>query len=92
MAKSRYKTRGMSSPQGKPRAYFCCHPADFQTYFETVSNEVLVKQQNCDDRLQRSGSQTIRILCFNLSGLDLVEICFICFDAILFILVGINVF
>ena len=46
MANLKYKTRGMSNPQGKPRVYFCCHENDFTQYFETVSNEIL-KKQNC---------------------------------------------
>lgn len=46
MSDLRYKTRGNTSPQGKPRVYFCCHPADFERYFEPVSEEILAKQ-NC---------------------------------------------
>ena len=46
MAKLKYKTRGNSDPQGKPRVYFCCHPEDFNKYFESVSDEILAKQ-NC---------------------------------------------
>lgn len=46
MAGLQYKTRGNSSPQGKPRIYFCCHPKDFATYFNQVSDEILAKQ-NC---------------------------------------------
>ena len=45
MANLKCKTRG-GSPQGKPRVYFCCHPADLDQYFEAVSNEILA-QQNC---------------------------------------------
>ena len=41
-----YKTRGESSPQGKPRVYFCCHPKDFGRFFESISNDIL-KEQNC---------------------------------------------
>ena len=41
-----YKTRGMSNPQGKQRVYFTCHPADFEIYFEKISEEIL-KLQNC---------------------------------------------
>ena len=37
-----FKTRGQDvSPQGKPRVYFCCHPDDFDDYFESVSTEIL---------------------------------------------------
>ena len=46
MAKLKYKTRGNSNPQGKPRVYFCCHSKDFNKYFESVSDEILAKQ-NC---------------------------------------------
>ena len=35
-----YKTRGNSSPQGKPRVYFCCHPKDFSLYFDSLKEEI----------------------------------------------------
>lgn len=41
-----FKTRGDSTNQGKPRVYFCCHPDDFDMYFESVRNGILDKQ-NC---------------------------------------------
>jgi len=46
MYELRYKTRLMSSPQGKPRVYFCCHPDDFDHYFDEISEEIL-SMQNC---------------------------------------------
>ena len=46
MANLKYKTRGNSNPQGKPKVYFCCHPEDFNKYFETIYKEILAKQ-NC---------------------------------------------
>lgn len=46
MANLKYKTRSNSSPQGKPRVYFCCHPKDFEKCFESISDEILEKQ-NC---------------------------------------------
>lgn len=46
MANLKYKTRGNSTPQGKPRVYFCCHPGDFNRCFESISDEILAKQ-NC---------------------------------------------
>ncbi|MCD7954214.1 MAG: TIR domain-containing protein [Lachnospiraceae bacterium] len=46
MAKLCYKTRGNSSPQGKSRVYFSCHPQDFDLYFPDLSDEIL-KKQNC---------------------------------------------
>ena len=41
-----YKTRGQSSPQGKPRVFFCCHPEDFQPFFQEIAANIL-KMQNC---------------------------------------------
>lgn len=41
-----YCTRGDSSPQGKPRVYFCCHPEDFQRFFRQIADEIL-GLQNC---------------------------------------------
>ena len=46
MATFACKTRGNSSPQGKPRVFFCCHPADFSAYFAEITDEVLALQ-NC---------------------------------------------
>ncbi len=42
----KYKTRGNASPQGKPRVYFCSHSKDFEKFFESISDEILTKQ-NC---------------------------------------------
>lgn len=36
-----WKTRAGSSPAGKPRVYFCAHPAEKGTYLEQASNELL---------------------------------------------------
>lgn len=41
-----YKTRGNSSPQGKPKVFFCCLNEDFAEYFQKLSDEVL-ELQNC---------------------------------------------
>lgn len=41
-----YKTRGTENPKGKPKVFFCCHPKDFDTYFEKISAEIL-KRENC---------------------------------------------
>ena len=40
------KTRGGSSPQGKPCVFFCCHPEDSNCFFEEVLDSIL-KTQNC---------------------------------------------
>ena len=42
----KYKTRAQISPQGKANVFFCCHPSDFEKYFEGISDEILLKQ-NC---------------------------------------------
>lgn len=46
MSSVQYKTRGGSSPYGKPRIYFTCHPKDFEQYFEQISKQIL-NLQNC---------------------------------------------
>lgn len=47
MAKLQYKTRGGSSPQGRPRVYFCSHSGDFASFFPSLSEELLEIQKNC---------------------------------------------
>lgn len=41
MLNCKYKTRGQSSAQGKPRVYFCCHHDDFEEYFDSISDSIL---------------------------------------------------
>lgn len=43
MAELEFKTRGMVSPRGKTKIYFCCHPDDFEQYFYSISTEILSK-------------------------------------------------
>lgn len=43
MAELEFKTRGMISPQGKTKVYFCCHPDDFKYYFDSISTAILSK-------------------------------------------------
>lgn len=40
------KTKGDSSPQGKSRVYFSCHPDDFDKCFEIISKDIF-DSQNC---------------------------------------------
>jgi len=40
------RTKWGTSPQGKRRVYFTCHPADFQNYFEKICEDVF-KTQDC---------------------------------------------
>ncbi len=42
----RCKVPGNASPQGKPRVFFCCHPADFDAFFAPLSEEIH-QLQNC---------------------------------------------
>ena len=46
MANMLFKVRGDGSPQGKPRVYFCCHPDDFELYFEEIAEDIL-STHNC---------------------------------------------
>lgn len=41
-----YRTRGNSSPQGKPRVYFTGHPSDLPAYREDIFADIL-QTQNC---------------------------------------------
>ena len=40
------KTRGGSSPSGKRKVYFTCHPKDFDLYFDKVCDDIF-KTQDC---------------------------------------------
>lgn len=42
----RYRTRGNSSPGRKPKVFFCCHPSDFNLYFESICKDIF-EFQNC---------------------------------------------
>ena len=59
----KYRTRGNSSPQGKARVLFACHPGDHDTYFENISGQIL-SHQNCaiwffdPEELQNSTSES----------------------------------
>ena len=58
MATFRYKTRGTSSPQGKSRVFFSCHPEDFETYFSEIADSIL-KVVNCAIWYQEDLQQTL---------------------------------
>lgn len=34
------RTKGNTSPTGKPKIYFCCHPDDFELYFDKLCNDI----------------------------------------------------
>jgi hypothetical protein len=42
MAKILCRTKGNSSPKGKPRVFFTCHPADFQRYFDKICEDIFL--------------------------------------------------
>lgn len=42
----KYKTRGNSAPDGKPKVYFSCHPEDFERCFNIVTEDIL-KLRDC---------------------------------------------
>ena len=41
MSQLAYFTRGNTSPQGKPRVYFCCHPDDQDVFLKSTVKELL---------------------------------------------------
>lgn len=42
----RYITRGNTSPQGRPRVYFCSHDVDHERFLTSISDEILEFQRN----------------------------------------------
>jgi hypothetical protein len=44
MSQIKYVTRGNSSPNGKPRVYFTCHPNDFEPCFEMICKDIFATQ------------------------------------------------
>ncbi len=59
----KYRTRAGSSPQGKPRVFFCAHEADHDKYFDIISNEIL-KLQNCAVYYKENGERAdAELLC-----------------------------
>ena len=46
MATLNYLTREKSTPQGKPRVYFTCHPDDFDGCFAKICNDIF-KTHDC---------------------------------------------
>ena len=46
MATFSCKTKGNADPKGKPRVYFCCHPEDFDRYFDKVREDIF-KTHDC---------------------------------------------
>ena len=46
MATFKVKTKGNADPHGKSRVYFCCHPEDFDNYFEKICADVF-EVQDC---------------------------------------------
>ena len=42
MANMLFKTKGDAAPNGKPRVFFTCHPADFEKYFGKICADIFV--------------------------------------------------
>ena len=42
----RYKTCGNADPKGRPKVYFCCHPADFDRCFPVITETILKEKSN----------------------------------------------
>ncbi len=66
MNKLYFKTRGMENPQGKPKVFFCAHLKDQEMCFDTIANEILLRQdcaiyylksEECDEQLKFDISQ-----------------------------------
>ncbi len=66
-----YKTRANSSPERKPRIYFCCHPEDFGRYFEPITDEILQKTDSAIFYCQTSDVERNEDFLFQLSQMQL---------------------
>ena len=42
-----YITTDSSSPQGKPKVYFCAHKEDFKCYFQKITAEIFAARPEC---------------------------------------------
>ena len=47
MSDFRYRTRIGDSPRGKQKLYFCCHPDDFEKYFDIIASDIFKCNDNC---------------------------------------------
>jgi len=72
MSQLRVKTRGNSSPNGKSRVYFCCHPDDFAIHFEEISSDILANQNCAVYYKQDPADKTDEELEFDLKQMNLV--------------------
>ena len=46
MAEFKVRTRSKADPHGKPRVYFCAHPADFTLYYDRICEDIF-KTHDC---------------------------------------------
>ena len=44
MPKINYVTKENSSPRGKARVYFTCHPSDLETSLKTICEDIFAAQ------------------------------------------------
>lgn len=47
MSEFTYRTRIGDSPRGKQKLYFCCHPDDFDKYFDIIVSDIFKCNDNC---------------------------------------------
>lgn len=47
MARLEYRICSGTTPQGKQKIYFCCHPDDFGEYFDLICEDIFSKETNC---------------------------------------------
>ncbi|MDO5119435.1 MAG: toll/interleukin-1 receptor domain-containing protein [Coriobacteriales bacterium] len=47
MSLLKYRLKSGKSPQGRQKIYFCCHPDDFDLYFDQVCDDIFSKEENC---------------------------------------------
>lgn len=66
-----YKTRGGSSPLGKSKVYFSCHPEDFTLFFDEIANLIL-KNFNCSIWFENSYEEEPK--CAELNNMQLIVI------------------
>ena len=47
MSRLQYRLPIGTDPRGRQKIYFCCHPDDFDTYFDVICKDIFAKEENC---------------------------------------------
>lgn len=70
------RTRGMLTPSGKPRVFFCCHPTDFNRCFLPITEDILQLHRNCAvwylDEQQQLEQEELEDFFFELRHMQLI--------------------